>query len=98
MNCKYQVCLSSLYRARICSMMIRVKMIANYRSVLPPEAKNGVLELDVPDDATVYDVISRFDIPLDDESVIVLNGLMVDLSELLKEGDMITAFSAIAGG
>ena len=79
-------------------MMIRVKMIANYRSVLPPEAKNGVLELDVPDDATVYDVISRFDIPLDDESVIVLNGLMVDLSELLKEGDMITAFSAIAGG
>ena len=79
-------------------MMIRVKLIANYREQLPLEAKNGVVELDVPDGTTVYDAISRFDIPLDDTSVIVLNGLTVDMSTLLKEGDMVTAFSAIAGG
>lgn len=79
-------------------MMIRVKLIANYREALPPEAKNGVVELDVPAASTVYDVISRFDIPLNDESVIVLNGLTVDLSTPLQEGDMVTAFSAIAGG
>lgn len=84
--------------ARIGSMMVRVKMIANYRLTLPPEAKNGVMELDVPATSTVFDVISRFDIPLNDESVIVLNGLTVDLNTPLKEGDMVTAFSAIAGG
>ena len=79
-------------------MMIRVKMIANYRKVLPPEAKDGVVELDLPDGATVYDAISRFDIPLTDESVIVLNGLTVDMDTPLQDGDMVTAFSAIAGG
>ena len=79
-------------------MMVRVKMIANYRAALPPEAKNGVVEIDVPDGSTVYDVISRFDIPLNDESVIVLNGLTMDMFTPLKDGDMITAFSAIAGG
>ena len=79
-------------------MMIRVKMIANYRKILPPEAKDGVVELELPDGATIYDAISRFDIPLNDESVIVLNGLTVDMDTLLKEGDMVTAFSAIAGG
>ena len=79
-------------------MMIRVKLIANYRKVLPPEAKNGVVEMDVPQGATVYDAISRFDIPLNDESVIVLNGLTVDLNTPLKENDIVTAFSAIAGG
>ena len=79
-------------------MKVRVKLIANYRKVLPPEAKNGVVELDVPHGSTVYDVISRFDIPLNDESVIVLNGLTVDLNTPLKEDDMVTAFSAIAGG
>ena len=79
-------------------MMIRVKLIANYRKVLPPEAKNGVVELDVPEGATVYAAISQFDIPLNDESVIVLNGLTVDLNTPLQEGDMVTAFSAIAGG
>jgi len=79
-------------------MLIRVKLIANYREALPPEAKNGVVDLDVPHGTTVYDAISRFDIPLDDTSVIVLNGLTVDMSTPLVEGDMVTAFSAIAGG
>ncbi len=79
-------------------MMIRVKMIANYRKILPPEAKDGVVELELPDGATIYDAISRFDIPLTDESVIVLNGLTVDMNTPLHEGDMVTAFSAIAGG
>jgi molybdopterin converting factor small subunit len=79
-------------------MMIHVKMIANYRDALPPDAKRGVVELNVPNGTTVYDAISRFDIPLNDESVIVLNGLTVDMSTPLQEGDMVTAFSAIAGG
>jgi molybdopterin converting factor small subunit len=79
-------------------MMIRVKLIANYRDALPPGHKHGVVELDVPDGTTVYDAISQFDIPINDESVIVLNGFTVDMSTPLKEGDMVTAFSAIAGG
>ena len=79
-------------------MIIYVKMLANYRDVLPPGTKHGMVELDVPQGATVYDVISRFDIPLNDESVIVLNGLMTDMHAPLQEGDTVTAFSAIAGG
>lgn len=79
-------------------MKIRVKMIANYRDSLPPGTERGIVELDVSNGTTVYDAISRFDIPLNDESVIVLNGLTVDMSTPLQEGDMITAFSAIAGG
>jgi hypothetical protein len=30
-------------------MMIRVKLIANYRDALPPGHKHGVVELDVPE-------------------------------------------------
>lgn len=79
-------------------MLIRVKMIANYRDALPPGHKHGVIELEVPDGTTVYDAVSQFDIPLNDESVIVLNGLTVEMNTPLKEGDTVTAFSAIAGG
>jgi sulfur carrier protein ThiS len=79
-------------------MMIHVKMIGNYRDHLPPGAKSGVIEIEVPDGTTVYDAVSRFDIPLDDTSVIVLNGLTVDITTPLHEGDTVTAFSAIAGG
>ena len=79
-------------------MMICVKMIATYRDHLPPEAKNGVIELDVPEGTTVHDAVARFGIPMDDSSVIVLNGLTVPLDTPLSEGDTVTAFSAIAGG
>ena len=79
-------------------MLIRVKMIANYRDALPPGHKHGVIELEVPDGTTVYEAVSQFDIPLNDESVIVLNGLTVEMNTPLKEGDTVTAFSAIAGG
>lgn len=89
---------SARHHARIPPMMIRIKLIGNYRDHLPPGTKNGTVELEAPDGATVRDVISRFDIPLDDSSVIVLNGLTVDLSAPVSEGDTVAAFSAIAGG
>ena len=79
-------------------MLVHVKMLANYREVLPPGTKHGTVDLDVPQGSTVYDVISRYPIPLNDESVIVLNGLMTEMNAPLKEGDTVTAFSAIAGG
>jgi len=79
-------------------MMIHVKLIANYREHLPPEAKNGGVELDVPDGTTVREAISRFPVPIDETSVIVVNGLTVDLGTRLKAGDIVSAFSAIAGG
>jgi molybdopterin converting factor small subunit len=79
-------------------MMIHIKLLANYREHLPPEAKNGGVELDLPDGTTVREALSRFPIPLDDSSVIVVNGLTVDLDTPLAQGDIVSAFSAIAGG
>jgi len=79
-------------------MMIHVKLLANYREHLPPQAKNGGVDLDVPDGTTVREALSNFDIPLDDSSVIVVNGLTVSLDTPLKAGDVVSAFSAIAGG
>jgi sulfur carrier protein ThiS len=79
-------------------MMIRVKLIATYRDHLPPEARNGVVELDVPEGTTVREAVARFGIPMDDSSVIVLNGRTVPLETPVSAGDMVTAFSAIAGG
>lgn len=79
-------------------MMIHIKLLANFREHLPLGAKNGGVELDVPDGTTVRDAMSRFPIPLDDTTVVVVNGLTVDLDSPLKAGDVVSAFSAIAGG
>jgi sulfur carrier protein ThiS len=79
-------------------MRIRVKLIATYQQHLPPGTQGNTVEINVAPGITVAEVMTRFNIPLDDSSVIVLNGLTVPLATVVNEGDTVAAFSAIAGG
>ena len=79
-------------------MKVYVKLIATYREHLPPETEGNLVTVDVPAGTTVGQILTPFGIPLDDSSVIVLNGLTVALDTPLSEGDTVSAFSAIAGG
>ena len=79
-------------------MQVHVKLIATYIQHLPPGTQGNIATVDVPAGSTVKEVLTPFGIPLDDSSVIVLNGLTVPLHTPVSEGDTISAFSAIAGG
>ena len=79
-------------------MKVNVKLIATYQKLLPAGTIGNVIEIEIPNETTVAQVLSRFAVPLDDTSVIVLNGLTVDLNTPVCEGDTVSAFSAIAGG
>ena len=79
-------------------MKVHVKLIATYMEHLPPGTQGNTTTVDVSPGSTVKEVLMPFGIPLDDSSVIVLNGLTVDLDTPVSEGDKVAAFSAIAGG
>ena len=79
-------------------MKVRVKLIATYREHLPPGTNGNIAEVDVADGTTVREILMPFGIPLDDSSVIVVNGLTVPLDSPVNDGDTVAAFSAIAGG
>ena len=79
-------------------MKISVKLIATYRELLPPGTQGNKVEIEVPEGSTVSDVMAQFNVPQDETSVIVVNGLTIPLSTILVEGDDVTPFSAIAGG
>lgn len=79
-------------------MRVHVKLIATYQKLFPPGTRGNLISLEVPDGTTVEQVMTRFEVPLDDTSVILLNGLTVPLDTPLSDGDTAAAFSAIAGG
>jgi len=79
-------------------MKVYVKLIATYREHLPPGTHGNLAQVDVPPGTTVQETLTPFGIPLDDSSVIVVNGLSVPLDTPVNEGDTVAAFSAIAGG
>jgi len=81
------------------SMKVVVKLFASYRKLLPPEAENYKFEVDIEPGTTVGDLMSRYGVPLNDDSVFLINGLTPNsLEQELVEGDVIAAFSAVAGG
>ena len=79
-------------------MKISVRLIATYMDLLPPGTKGNKIEIEVPKGTTASDVMAQFNVPQDPSSVIVVNGLTVPLSTPLVEGDVVSAFSAVAGG
>ena len=79
-------------------MKVNVKLIANYREHLPPGTQGNTASVDVQPGSTVKDVLAPFGIPLDDRTVIALNGLTVPLDTTVSEEDRVAAFSAIGGG
>ncbi len=79
-------------------MKISVRLIATFMELLPPGTKGNKIEIEVPEGTTASVVMAQFNVPQDASSVIVVNGLTVPLSTLLVEGDVVSAFSAVAGG
>ena len=79
-------------------MQVYVKLIATYIQHLPPGTDGNIATVDVPAGSTVEEILIPFGIPMDDSSVIVVNGLTVAMNTPVSEGDTISAFSAIAGG
>lgn len=79
-------------------MKVYVKLIATYRDHLPPDANGNTTCVDVRPGSSVQDVLAPFGIPLDERSVIAVNGVTVPLDTTVSEGDQVAAFSAIGGG
>ena len=79
-------------------MKVIVRLIGSYRKLLPPGTQGSQVEMDIPSGTSAAGLLAQFDVPLTDDSVIVVNGLSVDWGTTLAEGDEVSAFSAMAGG
>ena len=79
-------------------MKVSVRLIGSYRKLFPPDTKGSSIAVEIPRGTTVAGLLSQFDVPLTDDSVIVVNGLSVDWETPLVEDDEVSAFSAMAGG
>ena len=79
-------------------MKVSVRLIGSYRKLLPSGTKSSSIVIDIPRGTSVASLMSQFEVPLTEDSVIVVNGLTVDWETKLTEGDEVSAFSAMAGG
>ena len=84
-------------------MKITFKLFATLTDYLPAQARQGnIVELDVPADASISQIIEPFGLPPKLVHLVLVNGVYVQpadrLSRRLQEGDALAIWPPIAGG
>ena len=79
-------------------MKVEIQLFATLAAYLPPDGREGVATLDVPDRSTVRDVIQCLGLPADLERVALVNGGDATPDRSLSSGDVLALFPPLAGG
>lgn len=84
-------------------MKIKFKLYATLQHLLPPEAVENAIEIEVPDNISLHEVIDRFQVPRKSAHLVLINGTYFGDAErdepgLLSEGDVMAVWPPVAGG
>ena len=79
-------------------MKVAVHLTATLRAYLPAGTVGDNVVLDVPEGATVDQVVHSLRIPRELERLTVVNGRDAVPDQALSEGDVLSVFPPLAGG
>ncbi len=84
-------------------MQITFKLYATLQHLLPPEARDNAVVIEVPEDVTLHEVIERFNVKRKDAHLVLINGRYFgaadrDAKGLLVDGDVLAVWPPVAGG
>lgn len=84
-------------------MKITFKLYATLQNLLPSEAVDNAVEVEVDEQATLYDVIDHFRVPHASAHLVLINGVYFGEEEraqpgLISPGDVVAIWPPVAGG
>lgn len=79
-------------------MEIRVKLFATLTRYVPNASSGTPLIVDLPNDATLADLINKLQLPAQEIKVVFVNGRARPLAWQLNQGDEVGIFPPIGGG
>ncbi|MBC7225334.1 MAG: MoaD/ThiS family protein [Anaerolineae bacterium] len=79
-------------------MHVRVRVFATLSRYVPDLRPGTFLDLELPEGATILDLIQRLRLPVEEVKVAFVNGRSRPFDWPLQEGDEVGLFPAIAGG
>ena len=79
-------------------MQVQVKLFATLTQHLPGIRPGSPFEVDLPDGATLADLVRQLNLPQAEVRVIFVNARAQPLSHVLNPGDEVGIFPPIGGG
>jgi molybdopterin synthase sulfur carrier subunit len=79
-------------------MRVRVKLFATLSRHRPSQPAGAPFEVDLPDGATLEDLVGQLNLPQEEVRVIFVNARAQPLSYVLNSADEVGIFPPIGGG
>ncbi|NLM44995.1 MAG: MoaD/ThiS family protein [Clostridiales bacterium] len=74
-------------------MRVKVRLFATLR-----ENRDKEMIIELPDGATLSDIIKHLNIPKEQATLLLINGKFAKLDEALEDNDTVSIFPPIGGG
>ncbi|MHC1783681.1 MAG: MoaD/ThiS family protein [Anaerolineaceae bacterium] len=79
-------------------MQVTVKLFATLAGLRGDVKSGKPFEVDLPDSATVTDLINILQIPTDEIHIVFINNIIQEPASTLKDGDVVGIFPPVGGG
>lgn len=79
-------------------MKIELRLYASLAAFMPEQTGGNTLTMEVSNGTTIRDLLQQLKVPKKQVKVIFLNGVHASDGDILKEGDRVGIFPAVAGG
>jgi molybdopterin converting factor small subunit len=80
------------------SIRVNVRLFATLRRFFPDYNPDKGIEVKVEEGSTVENVIQTLQLPKNEASVILINGMSKKTTDMLTDGDQISLFTPLGGG
>ncbi|HYB72389.1 MAG TPA: MoaD/ThiS family protein, partial [Candidatus Sulfotelmatobacter sp.] len=80
------------------AMKVQVELYATLSKFLPPGAEGRKVAVELPEGATVGDLLKRLAIPGEMAALLLVNGTHRPPETVLKDGETLAMFPPLAGG
>jgi sulfur carrier protein ThiS len=79
-------------------MRIELKLYASMASLKPENVGAGPWAMEVSEGTTIQNLLEELKVPRERVKLVFLNGVHANNDDILKEGDRVGVFPAVAGG
>lgn len=79
-------------------MRIELKLYAQMASLKPENVGRGPWTMEVSEGTTIQNLLEGLKVPRESVKLVFLNGVHANDDDVLKEGDTVGVFPAVAGG
>jgi molybdopterin synthase sulfur carrier subunit len=79
-------------------MKIQLKLYGDLRHLSPGKKAGAPMEIELPDGASLQDLVDLLGVPAEETKVAFVNGIVQDWAYELKPGDQVGLFPPVGGG